>query len=1413
MKQKYTISRIRSLLGNHENEDKIPDDIKLFIDLAACIFGGTVAGPVGAASAASFATIITSISQKGVILDAAKRAIELLRKDNPPYAERCNRIREAYAILWIASFFDAFENTVRKSTQKKLALAAKEKESIARIIWPSDNLDSEFDLPELIYDMDKVCAHLKNLYTNMAERLQIIISGLAFSEVSCDSDPRNIELQQLNIALKELPDKALETFKIQYFNLCSQFGEFATLMSFEREQEYKLEIEARFSALAELLTNTRSESELTFQQMDSLLLSYSEARQKQEAAKVIKNLNEHYKYVIHQPIVKNNQDNLVFPSPDPLIYPLLEDSFIPQRYKLMEYKSNTIRLELKNEWDKYPDQKDLFTYLGKYLSHVQSVSCLMLILGDPGSGKSRLTEIISAMPNVNTELVVRIPLRKYWNLIGKREIEDIICKQIEQDGNYKPIKSFQWLVGEKPQYPSTIIFDGYDEIQQATGSSYSDFLTNLSTFQESCLEKGQPVRIIITSRKALIDKVDIPIGTLVVNLLPFDEYQKERWINIWNRTNHEQFKKAGLKDFALPDNIDIQDLSRLPLLLLMLAIFDADFENKQNALETIIEKTENHFNRTHLYDKLIRRFVRRELSKSKAYLQTTSNERTTMEQLKMEKLGITALGMFAREKLDITVHELKDDFLKLGTSTKKSGKEGTLKAEEVFLGSFFFIHESRTEELLSQGIIDETIQHNTHASYTFLHKTFYEFLTANYILDCLFEYTIAFIKMNRNKSSKDEKELRNKWQRLYIAINGAALCNEPEIVSMIYEWWQMKADRLLIQNTLISEQVFLSSIEDEIKKQTECIRKGNMEIFEIQSLLPDRPTHQLYAIFILNLITLMVLCKGKWNTDMETWRFLAQYIKLFSPISKLSKTIVSEDNLQANLTHYNIAPSEKLPLRFMALFQINNDENNIEIQRRNNSDSSIGGPLEDRIEILRFLQDHISDNIYSLHNLHIPSHEKLPILTNLSNYDDNFILEKSSKELLHLLSTPHWENSTIEKHLHCFSKILEESTLDIDSILSWLTIICIKCEKQIKDLDPSVNSITEKLFQHCSNKQHPDWDNAFIIWNKLLSTSGIHEAHIINLLSQTNITQLSGTILYAISTYLESTKKIAPLANDSYYSYNVGIDHLADSFFFTNTTQYFVHTSSPKWAAGFLKLIQFVLTHTIHPEKNTCFQNNNMNSFLDSLTKRFITQIKSYWRELPLLLQAFVMFNQSYYADKILKNINLNDEVLHSQEIYDYIMIAYIVKDFSFIQKTYHALDLYDEAYTYTATLLKSETLLLTTDIGRSFFRPSRFTRLHETNPIAMTRLMTMLCKDNSAYQAFTNDTECQNAASYILGNIRYIYQQSPQVAIDFLSSIKRLKRWFKASTIFNDTVKILYLQAQLNGQIEEALQLKALLN
>lgn len=1060
--------------------------IKTLIGSAAVLLGDTATGNV--------AGFIRAVSEKEKLIDLGRIVLQkILDKKPVNYVTKFDQMKEAYGLIYFTAFFDSLDHELPDDIRSSINLSLKEKEAIfqesaavesdaaemrtredkKRLYSRSDKKSKAFNasilLPDIVYSSSEVDQELQIMYERMAGILLRFVEQLSFEEFAEEK-----EIRIFREVIEALPQSALKQFHEQYLYLCSHFKEFYVFARLEREKEQEIKSAEQYRTLSSLLGGVGDKIDIGFEKLKELITALPDMKKAEDTKDIAENLTKTYCSSLEKPVV-DSQDN-----DEKLVYPHVSEAYIPQTYKLLRYTGQE-RLELTNTWNGLEPQKDMTSFWTKYYLDPASVENILLILGEPGIGKSLLTKVLCARMSSDTGVFIRIPLREHDM---EERIESIVLSQLRWDGHPSvDIPSFKWFAAEFPDNPITVVFDGYDEVLQATGGVYRKLLKEIHNFQKECYEQSIPVRVIVTSRETLIDKADIPSESLVMKLLEFDDDQKAAWIDIWNEHNHDILSEEGLEDFRLPENnTDIEKLSGQPLLLLMLAIYDADFERKINSL-TEQSGQERGFNRPMLYDELLRRFVRRELRKGpkggeSAFDESDDHEQEMMVNEEMKKLGIAALGMFVREKLFLTADELDHDleYMEVQSALNSRPDRRLLKKAEIVFGSFFFIHHSEMENE----------EDKKDATYEFLHKTFYEFLAADLVLFYLIEAAdnmyLCLSDQNRRRGDRLYLENMEKAgsfsQQYYASLNGACLYTEPEIIRMIVEWKDAK-----IAACTPKEPKFQS----ELSKIMKDIFKQHALMIRDYTFAPSTPGWcngiltgdrfgksfpESCAVYLINLLTLRILISGECEVGAELWNFVSQYFKLNAPLSK--KTELENLKSRARVPNLEIPASEEMILKFMALFEIRREKNSIIFTQKQNDSINVQNNLLDaRAEVFGFLQDDTSRMVYELHNDDTPTDVKQKYRENLIMKGADLEFELDVQSLKPINVSDYWHASYTRflgrKIVKCIKGIYMhhcDENLVLDCLLCIREILDNIPESQLEILQEEIfNSVKQKYWK------------------------------------------------------------------------------------------------------------------------------------------------------------------------------------------------------------------------------------------------------------------------------------------------------------------------------------------------------------
>lgn len=323
-----------------------------------------------------------------------------------------------------------------------------------------------------------------------------------------------------------------------------------------------------------------------------------------------------------------------------------------------------------------------------------------VVLGEPGAGKSLLVKVLSASLSQSGLVAVRVVLRK-------TDPRAPIQVQIEDAVEAATGERISWpeLVRSAPDAGRVILFDGFDELLQVVDAGQSDYLERVREFQLREQELGRPVATVVTSRTIVANQVRYPSESQVIRLEPFDDAQIALWVDRWNQTNRSYFASS---DNAPLDPQPLMtrhaDLARQPLLLLMLALYDAEGNPLQAQADDVPAAM--------LYRTLLARFVDREVATWHAGLADTGRAQRIDHE--MARLSAVAFAMFNRGRQSITDEELNGDLAALGLAAP-----GLPDPTIQLISRFFFIHDSTAR-----------VKGRLRSTYEFLHATFGEYLVA-----------------------------------------------------------------------------------------------------------------------------------------------------------------------------------------------------------------------------------------------------------------------------------------------------------------------------------------------------------------------------------------------------------------------------------------------------------------------------------------------------------------------------------------------------------------------------------------------------------------------------------------------------------------------------------------------------------
>lgn len=800
----------------------------------------------------------------------------LTRKKDEDNLAKHRRMQTAYGLLCFTAFLEALDGmlpTIRKASQLgpnevfKLSDSSSLNGPLNPVgVSPVPNrgmlTDYRVLFPHPAESFEVQHQMLEDLYTGLSNDFQRFIENTKSWSLIKDTDRATLEN-----TIRQLPKLSLKYFDAQYFVLATIYDDFFIWSNLHEQREIRKQITRLSGYVQDYIKLADAElkaPDIGLTNMREVLNRIPETVEARLDVKIVSELDKFYSTQIQRPIIRDSSESSDEVN---LTYPTKAEIFVPQAFRLLKHSGHQ-QLGDEQSWRDEPVRDDLGAFLLSYLSSPYSTETALIILGHPGSGKSLLTEVLAANLISTSYTCIRVVLRDVF-------ADCDVTSQIEQQLRKDLGRSLSWvnLADQVGGRPLLIIFDGYDELLQTSGQVVTTFISQLQQFQEREATIRQPVRVVVTSRITLIDRAEIPRQSTVIRLEDFDLKKQAEWIAIWNRVNASFFAQTNLRPFVLPtSNPRLLELSRHPLLLLMLAIFDSD--------ENSLEQSKN-LDRTELYYKLIFRFVERERYKDPAFRLMDPEKRVEELEVDIERLGLVAMGMFNRKRLHIHKQELEQDLdlYKLNRYAKALEVRGLSRAEEL-AGSFFFIFESRTLRgyQSEKPIITSAIE--------FLHNTFGEFLTADFILRQL-----LIVTKSRDILRGKDGTNQFKW---FTSLMYTSLHTRPVILEMIGEWFKHR-----VETVNASEEGVKKSLHAIVAEQTErLVLSDDLTTMIMSHNLVHKGSSAvgLLATYSLNLILLeLALSQGGFNF-LES-KFDAEKNSVWDVITNLWRAWFSESSL------------------------------------------------------------------------------------------------------------------------------------------------------------------------------------------------------------------------------------------------------------------------------------------------------------------------------------------------------------------------------------------------------------------------------------------------------------------------------------------------------------------------------------
>ena len=574
------------------------------------------------------------------------------------------------------------------------------------------------------------------------------LAGLVKLHAAWEKQAKQQQSRFLDKLLNEVPEQATLKYDDSFRQLATQVTEFRLWMSLTDSEVGTVQI-------AKVSDNTGRGLVDLQGILESLAVPYP-------PSELSSMLGRFYRSNLELPIV---QTWLSYADVD-LTIPSLAEAFINPMLHVAEYDSDS-RLAEEDWWNQRAIRcSDPQQFLAGYLTSPAAADVPLVILGQPGSGKSLLTKILPARLPPSEYLSIRVELG--YVAPDATLLDQIEAALIRMTGMRIAWSDFVQAAGD---VLLIVILDGLDAMLQVTGISHSDYLEKVCDFQRREADLGRRIAVIATSRIVAAERFRFPVGTIAVKLEPFNDDQIMKWLQVWNDANVGYLISRGLRPFSREAALRYRDLGQQPLLLLMLALYDAGGNEPQDNTEELA--------RAELYEGLLSEYVNREVRKYKSGLSKSAHARLVAAEL--QQLSIIAFALFNRGKYAVTEGEIDSDLTAFGLRgnvPERAFSEFShhVRPAQLVVGRFFFIHQSRS-------LYDDTWQD----SYEFLNGTFGEYLVARLTFHTL-DRIVKLAAYDRNLAPRLGSDLAD--DELWALLSFAPLTDRQQIVSFLAEFFQ-----------------------------------------------------------------------------------------------------------------------------------------------------------------------------------------------------------------------------------------------------------------------------------------------------------------------------------------------------------------------------------------------------------------------------------------------------------------------------------------------------------------------------------------------------------------------------------------------------------------------------------------------
>ena len=360
---------------------------------------------------------------------------------------RTQRLEAAHGVLVVSAFFDALAEADLPFAFGALHLTKAEQVSMATVspslaANASRLTDSLLSLPDATLPHPQESHETlldflgRHYYPRLCQIIEAFIQGLAVWDQLSETDK-----DHFSRTLRNIPPRALSRYDELFRKLAADFPEVAFWASLREHQATRAQARNLGLALAGL---------------ERMLRQVSTGRLPSEQRVA---LTRAYQADLQRSIVESGD------IPEGLMIPALYQAYISPLFSVRDITLGDSPSD-EASWVEIPVRRDLDEFLAGFLTSSQATRAPLLVLGQPGSGKSVLTRVLAAQLPPQDFLPVRVVLR---DVSAEADLQE----QVEQAIRASTGERLNWpdLAGSAGDALPVIILDGFDELLQTTGVS------------------------------------------------------------------------------------------------------------------------------------------------------------------------------------------------------------------------------------------------------------------------------------------------------------------------------------------------------------------------------------------------------------------------------------------------------------------------------------------------------------------------------------------------------------------------------------------------------------------------------------------------------------------------------------------------------------------------------------------------------------------------------------------------------------------------------------------------------------------------------------------------------------------------------------------------------------------------------